>query len=91
MRAAPPGARTRPEMDDTRIAHFFSSSRKECCPMTTAGSHLSLKKILVPIDFSEYSKKALRYAFRFAEQFSASLTLLYVVEPTVYPADFSFG
>lgn len=57
----------------------------------SAGSHLSLKKILVPIDFSEYSKKALRYAFRFAEQFSASLTLLYVVEPTVYPADFSFG
>jgi universal stress protein A len=59
--------------------------------MTTSGSHLSLKKILVPIDFSEYSKKALRYAHRFAEQFSASLTLLYVVEPTVYPADFSFG
>jgi universal stress protein A len=62
-------------------------------PANTApgGSHLSLKKILVPIDFSEYSKKALKYAFRFAEQFGASLTLLYVVEPTVYPADFSFG
>jgi universal stress protein A len=58
---------------------------------SSASSHLLLKKILVPIDFSDYSKKALRYAFRFAEQFSASLTLLYVVEPTVYPADFSFG
>jgi nucleotide-binding universal stress UspA family protein len=58
---------------------------------TPGGSHLSLKQILVPIDFSDYSKKALKYAFRFAEQFGASLALLYVVEPTVYPADFSFG
>lgn len=57
----------------------------------TGGAHLNLQKILVPIDFSDYSKKALNYAFRFAEQFGASLTLLYVVEPTVYPADFSFG
>lgn len=48
-------------------------------------------KILVPIDFSEHSKKALEYAVPFARQFNASLDLLYVVEPTIYPADFSFG
>jgi nucleotide-binding universal stress UspA family protein len=54
-------------------------------------SPIVLGRILVPIDFSEHSKKALQYAIPFAEQFKASIDLLYVVEPTVYPADFSFG
>lgn len=52
---------------------------------------ISLKKILVPIDFSGYSKNALKYAVPFAKQFDAEILLLYVVEPTIYPADFSFG
>jgi len=42
---------------------------------------LQLKKILVPIDFSETSKKAFQYALRFAEQFDCEITLIYVVEP----------
>ena len=50
-----------------------------------------IRRILVPIDFSEYSKNALKYAIPFARQFRASIDLLYVVEPTIYPADFSFG
>jgi nucleotide-binding universal stress UspA family protein len=50
-----------------------------------------LKKILVPIDFSDFSKNALKYAVPFAKQFGAEILLLYVVEPTIYPADFSFG
>ena len=52
---------------------------------------IQLKRILVPIDFSEHSKEALQYAIPFAQQFKAALELLYVVEPTIYPADFSFG
>ncbi|MBI4418897.1 MAG: universal stress protein [Ignavibacteriales bacterium] len=52
---------------------------------------IDLNKILVPIDFSDNSRKALRYAIPFAEQFNATVDLIYVVEPTVYPADFSFG
>lgn len=52
---------------------------------------IDLNRILVPIDFSDHSRKALRYAIPFAEQFDASIDLIYVVEPTVYPADFSFG
>lgn len=52
---------------------------------------IGLKKILVPVDFSEHSKKALRYAFPFATQFNAVLELMYVVEPTIYPSDFGFG
>lgn len=54
-------------------------------------SRIELRRILVPIDFSEHSKKALQYAIPFAEQFKASVDLLYVVEPAIYPADFSFG
>jgi universal stress protein A len=42
---------------------------------------LDLKKILVPVDFSETSMKAFQYALKFAEQFSCEIVLLYVVEP----------
>src|SRR5450759_1949983 len=44
---------------------------------------LQLNKILVPIDFSDTSKKALLYALRFAEQFGCEIVLLHVVEPAV--------
>lgn len=52
---------------------------------------IEIKKILVPIDFSEHSKNALRYAIPFAKQFGAKIDLVYVVEPVVYPADLGFG
>jgi len=54
-------------------------------------SDFFIKRILVPIDFSAHSKRALRHALSLAAQFGASLHLLYVVEPTVYPADLGFG
>lgn len=57
----------------------------------TFNGPLNIKKILVPIDFSEHSKNALQYAISFAKQFNSELLLVYVVEPTIYPADFSFG
>ncbi len=50
-----------------------------------------IKKILVPIDFSDYSKNALRYSVNFAKRFSAKMYLVYVIEPMIYPADFSMG
>ena len=52
---------------------------------------IALRNILVPIDFSGHSRSALRYGISFARQFGARIHLLYVVEPTIYPADFSFG
>ncbi|MDI6767751.1 MAG: universal stress protein [Bacteroidota bacterium] len=55
------------------------------------GNNLVIKRILVPIDFSEHSKNALQFAISFARQFNAEIILVYVVEPTIYPADFSFG
>jgi len=51
----------------------------------------AIRSILVPIDFSAHSKNALKYAVPIAEKFRASLHLVYVVEPTVYPADLGFG
>ena len=59
------------------------------------GSVFQLKQILVPVDFSECSRKALRYAVPMARQFDAGLSLVYVVQlayafgefgPTDYPA-----
>lgn len=50
-----------------------------------------IKKVLVPIDFSDYSKSALKYAVNFSKQFNAEMILVYVVEPVVYPPDFSMG
>ena len=54
-------------------------------------SSIKIHRILVPIDFSEHSKNALKYAIPFARQFKASIDLIYIVEPAIYPADFSFG
>lgn len=42
---------------------------------------LHFNLILVPIDFSDKSMRALTYAIGFAEQFGAELRLLYVHEP----------
>ncbi len=50
-----------------------------------------ISKVLVPIDFSDYSKSALKYAVSFVKHFSARLILVYVVEPVIYPPDFSMG
>jgi nucleotide-binding universal stress UspA family protein len=50
-------------------------------PLTN--SIVRLKKILVPVDFSDCSKKALQYANTFAKQFGGELILLHVIEP--YP------
>jgi universal stress protein A len=50
-----------------------------------------IRKILVAVDFSEYSTAALQYATYLAESFGASLTLVHSVEPYVYPEDLSAG
>jgi nucleotide-binding universal stress UspA family protein len=46
-----------------------------------------LQKILVPVDFSDCSKKALQYAIAFAQQFGGELHLLYVEETYPVVAD----
>jgi len=50
-----------------------------------------LKRILVPIDFSEDSKKALRYATAFARQFGAKIILLHVLVPIPVSSEYPCG
>jgi len=51
----------------------------------------ALKKILVPLDFSEYSQQALCYAKEIAIVFSARLQLLHVIEETIHPSFYASG
>jgi nucleotide-binding universal stress UspA family protein len=41
----------------------------------------AMRRILVPIDFSDYSRHALRYASEFVKTFEAKMYLVYVFEP----------
>ena len=56
---------------------------RSAAPSLTAP--LRVKSILVPLDFSPPSKKALEYAVAAARQFNAKLTLLHVAEPIATP------
>jgi universal stress protein A len=55
-------------------------------PIPTA---LHLKKILVPMDFSAPSQRALDFAVRLAKQFRSAVTLLHVVEKTAVGSGFA--
>jgi universal stress protein A len=48
--------------------------------LLTRDETFQLQKILVPVDFSERSTKALRYAASFARHFGAEILCLYVIE-----------
>ena len=50
-------------------------------------AEVRLNRILVPIDFSACSRKALHYAASFAKQFSAEILLLHVVEMVLPPPE----
>src|SRR5436190_18945640 len=52
----------------------------------TKTSRFRLKKILVPIDFSDCAKKALQYAIPLAKEHGAAITLFYVV-----PVNYAVG
>ena len=47
---------------------------------------IALKRILVPVDFSPLSKKALQYAIKLAREFNAAVNLFHVIEPEIPPA-----
>ena len=51
---------------------------------------LKFKSILVPIDFSRISRKALDYAVPLAKHFGAKITLLHAIEPAPYSADLTY-
>lgn len=47
-----------------------------------------LKKILVTLDGSEFSERALPYAIEVAEKFSAELEMIWVLQPAIVMSDF---
>jgi len=49
------------------------------------------KHILVPIDFSTESTRALMSAVQVASRYAATVTLVHVVEPIFYTHDFGYG
>lgn len=56
----------------------------------SAASPFKIARVLVPIDFSDCSKKALKYAVPFARQFGATIQLIHVV-PMNYFVGSEFG
>lgn len=62
------------------------------CPVFTVRETKELKpikvynKILVPVDFSDYSKKAISYAKEIAKAYDSQLQLLHIIEETKHPA-----
>jgi nucleotide-binding universal stress UspA family protein len=56
--------------------------------LSCSSTGLVLKQILVPIDFSDCSLRALDLAITIAQPFGARLTLLHVVEPAVYQQNY---
>jgi universal stress protein A len=66
------------------------SSRQRAPERAQAGAAPPVpKRILVPVDFSEFSDQALQYALRLAREFKAELFLLHVVE--AFPIDYVLG
>lgn len=51
----------------------------------------AVSSLLVPTDFSENATQALQYAKEIAKGTTATLHLLHIVEPVVYPADWSYA
>lgn len=60
-------------------------------PDTAAAEEaLVIRTILVPLDFSQRARKALRHARALARQHGATLILLHVVEPLACPSDLGY-
>ncbi len=55
-----------------------------------APAAIKIRRVLVPVDFSDHSQNALRYAVAFASQFGAELILVHIVEQMVYPGDWMY-
>ena len=62
-----------------------TSTRKPKRDSRISSLPLRIKSILVPLDFSAPSRKALAFAVSLARLFKAKLTVLHVVEPAATP------
>jgi nucleotide-binding universal stress UspA family protein len=51
---------------------------------------LPITSILVPTDFSTHSEKAMNYAKEWAKQWSATIHLIHIIEPVIFPVDWGY-
>ena len=51
---------------------------------------LPITSILVPTDFSAHSEKALTYAKEWAKQWSATIHMIHIIEPVIFPVDWGY-
>ena len=58
---------------------MFSSNGNHPSTRRIMEGKMDIKRILVPVDFSDFSSKALNYASRWAEHFDARMTLMHAV------------
>jgi universal stress protein A len=63
-------------------------------PVTAADplspNELNLQRIVVAVDFSEHSLKAMRQALAVAARFSSEMILVHIVEQIIYPGDWMY-
>ena len=76
--------------NNARAGEVTLELRRRDEPLMAAAnrSPFKVKRILVPIDFSNCSRKALLYALPLAKDHQAAITLLYVVPPAYGAGDF---
>ena len=72
--------------------------RRAPCPVfvvrsdeEAVSSQHAVRRILVPIDFSDASHEAIRHATEIAQTYGAEIHLLHVVEEVVYPSAYGMG
>jgi nucleotide-binding universal stress UspA family protein len=87
----------------TGLSHLFAGSVAEAvvrgasCPVMTvrvgkkSAEVTPYFDILVPVDFSPFSQKALRYGFTLARLFEANLHLLHVIDQPIHPTHYGLG
>jgi len=86
------------------LSHFVMGSvaekvvRYSSCPVLTVnqfGKPIDIvddyRRILVPLDFSDYSKAGLKYGIAFAKTFTAKLDIIHVFEAFPPPLVYSYG
>jgi len=75
--------------NDRPSARSGEKDCENCTRVAPTASPFKLEKILVPVDFSDCSKKALQYAVPFARQFKAQMIFLHVM-PVHFTAGWEF-
>lgn len=83
--------KVKPAKKKSRVSVEMGQRDADLLAAASMKKTVGIKKILVPIDFSKCSLKALTYGIAFAKQFKAAITLLYVVQPYYVAGDYAGG